>query len=60
MAGAGGGGFLFVVLNQASCRDEVINIAKETFQESFQVYDAEVDQEGMDLCIGDVYKETIE
>lgn len=60
MAGAGGGGFLFVILNQPSFREEVIKIGKETFQESFQVYSADVDQEGIDITIGDGYKEIID
>lgn len=60
MAGAGGGGFLYVLLNKASSKEDVIKIARETFQDTFQVYDVEVDQEGIDVCIGHGHIEIIE
>lgn len=62
MAGAGGGGFLFVVLNQtATAREDVIKIGRETFHNSeFQVYDVDIDREGIEVRIGNEKNEIIE
>ena len=53
----GGGGFLFVILKESSLREEVIRIGNETFQESFQAYEVEIDSDGIQVWIGNESEE---
>ena len=48
LAGAGGGGFLYVLMKSASFRDNIKNIIDES-DLNMQIYDACISEEGIEF-----------